>query len=104
MLAAEGTAQNDQRGQCVHVSCSIRLLTVCPSDNHANGAPDQHVTNIVPDHAVSRFRRGLDDLFAMPFRHRSLVLLNEMDGGAARRLLTNVVAARLFQNLLTGQR
>ena len=31
------------------------------SDNYANGAPDQHVTNIVPGHALSRFRCGLDD-------------------------------------------
>jgi hypothetical protein len=46
----------------------------------------------VPGHALSRFRCGLDDLFAMPFRHRT---------PAARRLLkSNVVAARLFQNLL----
>ena len=48
-------------------------------DNHANGAPDQHVTNIVPGHALSRFRCGLGDLFAMPFRHQTLVFLNEMD-------------------------
>lgn len=45
------------------------------SDNHANHAPDQHVTNIVPDHALSRFRCGLDDLFAMPFRHQTLAFL-----------------------------
>jgi hypothetical protein len=47
----------------------------CERDNHANSAPDQHVTDIVPGHALSRFRCGLGDLVAMPFRHRTLVFI-----------------------------
>jgi hypothetical protein len=41
------------------------------NENNATGAPDQHVTNIVPGHPLSRFGRGFDDLIAMPFRHRT---------------------------------
>ena len=76
------------------------------SDNHTNDAPDQDVTNIVPGHALSRFRCGPDDLFAMQFRHRTFAFLKEMDVPPLRHLLrTIVVAARLFQNLLAlGQR
>jgi hypothetical protein len=72
--AARGTLSEENDG-----SPEKQEIDHYESDNHAGGAPDQHVTNIVPDHALSRFRCGLDDLLAMPFRHWTLVFLNEMD-------------------------
>ena len=59
----------------------------------------------MPADALSCFRCGLDDLLAMPFRHRTLVFLNEMEVAPLGLLRISVVAARLFQNLLAlGQR
>jgi hypothetical protein len=49
------------------------------SHYNATGAPDQHVTDIVLGHALSRFGCGFDDLFVLPFWHRTLAFLSEMD-------------------------